>query len=101
MALLISYERVAVHILGNPSTNRVRVATRILDLVISAERPLRWKEIQSHISIQIQSQTADPNLRLLETGKQLCGSLIESTRKDAPGAGPDDVLELVHETARE
>lgn len=98
-----SYERVAVHILENPWEKRFGVARRILNLVISAERPLRWKEIQSRFSIQIQSETANPKSRLLKTGKQYCGSLIESTRKDAPrpqGAGPDDVLELVHETAR-
>ena len=93
----------AVNILENRVEKRFGVARHILNLVICAERPLRWKEIQSHFSIEVQSGTANPKLRLLKPGKQFCGSLIEVSRKGVPspqGPGPDDVLELVHETAR-
>lgn len=93
----------AVHILENRIEKRFGVARRILNLVICAERPLRWKEIQSHFSIDVQSETANPKSRLLKTGKQYCGSLVEISRTGEPrpqGPGPDDVLELVHETAR-
>ncbi len=98
-----SYERVVVHILESQYEKRFGLARRILNLVISAERPLRWKEIQSHFSIDVQSETANPKSRLLKPGKKYCGSLIEISRKDERGpgdSGPDDVLELVHETAR-
>jgi hypothetical protein len=95
---------VAIHILENRLEKRFGVARRILNLVICAERPLRWREIQSHFSIDVQSGTANPKLRLLKSGKQFCGSLIEiNSQKDVPGpqgSGPDDVLELVHDTAR-
>ena len=93
----------AVHILENRLEKRFGIARRILNLVICAERPLGWKEIQSHFSIDVQSETANPKLRLLKPGKQYCGSLIETSRRGAPGpqgSGSDDVLELVHETAR-
>jgi hypothetical protein len=54
---------VAVHILEGPDETQTGIARRILDLVICAERPLLWKEIQSHFCIDIQSETADPDFR--------------------------------------
>jgi hypothetical protein len=94
---------VAIHILESRVEKQFGVARRILNLVICAERPLRWKEIQSYFSIDVQSETANPKSRLLKPGKQYCGSLIDISRKGdsgPQGSGPDDVLELVHETAR-
>jgi hypothetical protein len=91
---------VAVQILEGSDETQTGIARRILDLVICAERPLLWKEIQSHFCIDIQSETADPDFRLLEPCKKYCGSLVEVGRDNTPGSAPDEFVELVHETAR-
>lgn len=98
-----SYERVVVHILEGPDEQRAEVAKRILGLVVCAERPLMWKEIQSRFCIDLESETADPDFRLLEPCKKYCGSLVEVGRNDEHGSDssePDVLVEVVHETAR-
>ncbi|KAM7217735.1 hypothetical protein V8F06_006869 [Rhypophila decipiens] len=100
-----SYERVAIHVLENAYEKRYNVARRILNLVVCAERPLRWREIRSHCSIDIQYKTANPKSRPRKSAKHYCGSLVEICQKDehrsqSVGPEPEDVLELVHETAR-
>ncbi|KAK3902322.1 putative zinc finger protein, partial [Staphylotrichum tortipilum] len=98
-----AYERVAVHILERPDESQSDLARGILNLVICAERPLFWKEIQARFCIDVQSETADLDFRLLEPGKKYFSALIEVGRKDLPGSPasePDDLVELVHETAR-
>ncbi|KAK4146369.1 uncharacterized protein C8A04DRAFT_9869 [Dichotomopilus funicola] len=98
-----AYERVAVHILEGPDESQSDLARRILNLVLCAERPLFWKEIQARFCIDVQSETADLDFRLLEPAKKYCGALIEVGQKDlsgSPGSEPDDLVELVHETAR-
>ncbi|KAK4214473.1 hypothetical protein QBC37DRAFT_387130 [Rhypophila decipiens] len=100
-----SYERVAIHVLENAYEKRYNVARRILNLVICAERLLRWREIRSHFSIDIQSKTANPKSHPRKSAKHYCGSLVEICQKDehrsqSVGPEPEDVLELVHETAR-
>ncbi|KAK3301860.1 uncharacterized protein B0T15DRAFT_325472 [Chaetomium strumarium] len=61
-----------------------------------------WKEIQSHLCIDVQSETADPDFRLLDPCKMYCGSLVKVQRNNGLVclSGSDDVVELVHETAR-
>ncbi|KAH6624506.1 hypothetical protein B0J18DRAFT_456785 [Chaetomium sp. MPI-SDFR-AT-0129] len=98
-----AYERVAVHILEGPDESQSDLARCILNLVLCAERPLFWKEIQARFCIDVQSETADLDFRLLEPAKKYCGALIEVGQKDlsgSPGSEPDDLVELVHETAR-
>ncbi|KAH6632698.1 hypothetical protein F5144DRAFT_574952 [Chaetomium tenue] len=95
-----AYERVVVHILEGEDEDQNGLAREILGLVICAERPLMWKEIQSRFCIDIQSETADPDLRLLDPCKKYCGSLVEVGRNDGRSSGPDDTVNIVHETAR-
>ena len=93
-----SYKRVTVRILEENSQREL--ARQILNLVISAERPLLWKEIQSHFCIKIESANANPEFRLLDPCKKFCGSLVEVGRNGSLGSGPDESVELVQETAR-
>jgi hypothetical protein len=91
---------VVVQILEGQDEEQNRPARQILGLVMCAERPLMWKEIQSHFCIDIQFETADPDFRLLDPCKKFCGSLVEVGRNDGLSSGPDDTVTLVHETAR-
>jgi hypothetical protein len=91
---------VTVRILEERQKGQCELARQILDLVICAERPLLWKEIQSRFCIDVVSATADPDFRLLEPCKTYCGSLVEVGRDRNSGSGPDESVELVHETAR-
>ncbi|KAK3300618.1 uncharacterized protein B0H64DRAFT_315062, partial [Chaetomium fimeti] len=95
-----AYERVVIQILEGQDEQQNKLAREILGLVMCAERPLMWKEIQTRFCIEIQSETADPDFRLLEPCKTYCGSLVEVGRYDGLSSGPDDLVNLVHETAR-
>ncbi|KAM7210934.1 Ankyrin repeat-containing domain protein [Rhypophila decipiens] len=95
-----AYERVVICILENPIGEEREAAKRILGLVLSAERPLMWKEIQSHFCIDIDDETADPDFRLQGFCKDFCGSLVEVEHNIKSLSGADSIVHLVHETAR-
>jgi hypothetical protein len=92
---------VAVRAFENPIEAERLAAKAILGLVVCAERSLMWKEIQSRFCIDINTDTADPDLQLLNKCKHLCGSLVEIERSLIAESESDDVVELVHHTARE
>ncbi|KAK5631888.1 hypothetical protein RRF57_007602 [Xylaria bambusicola] len=96
----IRYERVAVRVFENPIEPERLAAKTILGLVICAERSLMWKEIQSRFCIDVNTETADADHQLLHSCKQLCGSLVEVERSQTAESKYDDVVELVHHTAR-
>ena len=96
----ISYERVAVRVFENPIEPEGLAAKTILGLIVCAERSLMWKEIQSRFCIDIDTETANVNRQLLDTCKHLCGSLVEIERNQITESESDDVVELVHHTAR-
>lgn len=89
-----------MHVLDNQKEAERDAAKRILSLVISAERPFMWKEIQSCFCIEIEAEIADPDFYLPMTCKQLCGSLVEVEQNANSTAGSDDIVDLVHDTAR-
>ncbi|KAI5461405.1 hypothetical protein BGZ63DRAFT_508560, partial [Mariannaea sp. PMI_226] len=95
-----AYKRVVVRVLENPSEPQRLAAKSILSLLICAERSLMWKEIQSRFCIDVDTETADTDRQLLDTCKDLCGSLVEIERNQVTESKPDDVVELVHHTAR-
>ncbi|RTE70730.1 hypothetical protein BHE90_014874 [Fusarium euwallaceae] len=108
-----AYERVVVGVFENPIEPERLTAKAILGLVICAERSLMWKEIQGRFFIDTDTGTADADRRLQDSCKHLCGSLVEVERSqmakpvpdDAVSSqiaelGPDDVVDLVHHTAR-
>ncbi len=88
------------HILESPDDGERDAAEQILRLVISAARPLMWKEIQSRFCIDLDQETADPDEALLSSCKQLCGSLLDVEKGVYSILGSDDAINLVHETAR-
>lgn len=66
---------------------------QVFGWVVYARRPLRWREVQGAISIDLDQQHVNYDRKLLESPKALFASLIEIR--------PDGTVELVHATARE
>ncbi|KAH8592598.1 hypothetical protein B0O99DRAFT_716361, partial [Bisporella sp. PMI_857] len=95
-----AYERVVVRVFENPIEPERLAAKIILGLIISAERSLMWKEIQSRFCINVDTETADADRQLSDSCKYLCGSLVEVERSQIAESEPDNVIELVHHTAR-
>ncbi|KAH8684930.1 hypothetical protein BGZ61DRAFT_548682 [Ilyonectria robusta] len=95
-----AYERVVVRAFENPNEPQRLAAKKILGLIICAERSLMWKEIQSTFCIDIDTETADVDRQLSDSCKHLCGSLVEFERSHIAELESDDVVELVHHTAR-
>jgi hypothetical protein len=91
---------VVVHVLENPNDSERDASQQILGRVMCAERPLMWKELQSWFCIEVDNETADTDFRLTMSCKVLCGSLIEVEPNTRSIASSDDIINLVHETAR-
>lgn len=105
MALLIHcsrYERVAVRVFENSSPDERDDATKILGWITCAGRLLRWREIQSLFCIDPVTGNIDyEGSKLVVTCKHLCGSLVDVHQANIEKAGPEDIIRIVHETARE
>lgn len=77
-------------------------AKKIMGWVICARRLLRWREIQSLFCIDPTNGDVDyEERRLRVTCKELCGSLVDIHHATSTTTGPEDVIKIVHETARE
>jgi uncharacterized metal-binding protein len=96
----IRYERVVVRVFENPIEPERLAAKTILGLIICADRSLMWKEIQSRFCIDIDTEAADADRQLSDSCKYLCGSLVEVERSQIAELEADDIVELVHHTAR-
>ncbi|KAI0857460.1 WD40 repeat-like protein [Xylaria cubensis] len=97
-----AYERVAVRIFGMSSMAEREDAKKIMGWVICARRLLRWREIQSLFCIDPVNGDVDyEERRLRVTCKELCGSLVDIHHVSNDRASPEDVVKIVHETARE
>ena len=94
------YERVVVRVLENPNQGEREAASRILGHVICSPRPLLWKEIQAFFCIDVDAEMADPEFQLLEAAKYYCGSLIETTQAQGSLLSSENIVDIVHETAR-
>ena len=94
------YERVVVRVFENQNTAAREDGIKILEWLVSCKRPLKWREIQALFCIDPETATADFEDRLLiPDAKQLCGSLVDA--KCSNISKLEDVIELVHATARE
>jgi hypothetical protein len=60
---------------------------------VCAQRPLRWREIQGGICIDLDRQHINYDKKLLKSPKQLFSSLVE--------LDPDGHVQLIHKTAHE
>lgn len=79
-----------------------QAASKILGWVTCAARPLRWREIQSIFCIDVESSTVEyEENRLRISCKKLCGSLVDVHQPLHGQPGPDDIVTIVHESARE
>lgn len=82
--------------------NARKSALKILGWVTCAARPLRWREIQSIFCIDVESNTMDyEESRLRVSCKKLCGSLVDVHQVLHGQPGPDDIVTIVHGSARE
>jgi len=91
MLIKCRYERTLCRIQSNPYDNQKAVAWKILSLITCSKRPLKWREIQAAVSINVVDQILDSDQRLPFHIKEICGSLVEIL--------PEDRIEFVHVTA--
>lgn len=70
-----------------------KIVKKVLGWVACAPRPLRWREIQCAISIDLDKESNDEGRRLVEGPRTLFSSFIEIQT--------NDMVDLVHGTARE
>ncbi|TRX94186.1 hypothetical protein FHL15_004954 [Xylaria flabelliformis] len=97
-----AYERVVVRIFEMSSMAEREDAKKIMGWVICARRLLRWREIQSLFCIDpINGDVDYEERRLRVTCKELCGSLVDMHHVSNDRTSPEDVVKIVHETARE
>ncbi|KAK4442832.1 NACHT domain-containing protein [Podospora aff. communis PSN243] len=86
-----AYSRTLDRIRNNPHPNDAAMAHRILSLMICCMRPLRWREIQAAISLNLETRTVESTRRTAVHIAEVCGSLIVQLQGDR--------IEFVHTTA--
>ncbi|GAW21808.1 hypothetical protein ANO14919_113330 [Xylariales sp. No.14919] len=97
-----AYERVAVRIFETSSTAEREDAMKMLSWITCARRLLRWREIQSLFCIDpVEGDVDYEERRLRVTCKEICGSLIDIHHATEGKTGPEDIIKIVHETARD
>jgi hypothetical protein len=97
-----SYERVVKRVLKNPIKPQRLAAEQILGWVVSAERPLRWREIQGRFCIDPEAGTVNIDRKPIKSCKYLCGSLVEMGMTEIMSdPGSEGEVEMVHSSAKE
>ncbi|KAI0897380.1 WD40 repeat-like protein [Annulohypoxylon nitens] len=97
-----AYERMAVRLFDNSENAGREEMLKVLGWIICAPRYLRWREIQSMFCIDLGKGIVNyEDERLRVSCKILCGSFVDVHPATSNGAGPEDILKIVHETARE
>ncbi|KAI0099457.1 WD40 repeat-like protein [Daldinia grandis] len=97
-----AYERVAVRIFEGSSSSQCEDAKKVLGWITCAGRLLRWREIQSSFCITPTKAIVEyEESRLRVTCKELCGSLVDVHSTSNKRGDPEDIIKIVHETARE
>ncbi|KAH7174004.1 uncharacterized protein B0J16DRAFT_365522 [Fusarium flagelliforme] len=96
-----AYERVIVRVLRNPNKAERAVAKDILGMIMSACRPLHWREIQSKFCIDPSKGEADIDRKLVIGCKHICSSLVDVSYLDPSVSSPgEEIIDLVHTTAK-
>ncbi|KAI1076452.1 hypothetical protein F5B20DRAFT_556101 [Whalleya microplaca] len=88
-----AYARIMHRITENRPHDLTLEVRKILSWIACAPRPLRWREIQAAVSLDIENQEVDHERRLLDSPKDLFASIVEIQS--------DETVELIHSTARE
>ncbi|KAH8586783.1 C2H2 domain-containing protein [Bisporella sp. PMI_857] len=88
-----AYERILRRLERSLVSKQWDIVRKLLGWMVCAKRPLRWREIQAAVSIDLNEQTVDFDGRSLRSSvKEYCGSLIQVLSGDR--------VELVHATAK-
>ncbi|CVK91852.1 uncharacterized protein FPRN_09654 [Fusarium proliferatum] len=96
-----AYERVVVRVLKTPKKAERAVAKDILGMIMTACRPLHWREIQSKFCIDPSTGEADIDRKLVVSCKHICSSLVDVGYLDPSVSSPgEEVIDLVHTTAK-
>ncbi|RKK19466.1 hypothetical protein BFJ66_g11558 [Fusarium oxysporum f. sp. cepae] len=96
-----AYERVVVRVLKTPNKAERAVAKDILGMIMSACRPLHWREIQSKFCIDPSKGEADIDRKLVISCKHICSSLVDVSYLDPSVSSPgEEIIDLVHTTAK-
>jgi hypothetical protein len=94
-----SYERIVQRVLESRSDQYFRgghtlhYVRQVLGWIVCARRPLRWREIQGIVCIDLENQHVDYNREIPDSPQGLFASLVELQA--------DGTVDLVHGTARE
>ncbi|KAF4454890.1 zinc finger protein [Fusarium austroafricanum] len=95
-----AYSRVVARVLveGHPTRPH---ALKLLGLLISGQRLLRWREVQAFFCIDpIQGEAHYDNDRLRVSSKELCGSLVDTGRVLGEISMSEETIQIVHPTAQ-
>lgn len=89
-----SYGRIMVHLRKGRSEKNQRKTSRILEIIITARRPLKVHEVQGVLSIRLEDSSIDfAKRRSLTPLGDICGPIVETHA--------DDTISLVHPTAKQ
>ncbi|KAK8867413.1 C2H2 domain-containing protein [Apiospora arundinis] len=86
-----AYSRNLERIRDNPNESERGAAQKLLSMMLCSRRPLRWRELQAAMSIDMAEQVFDKTRMLVTRLEDICGSLVEVL--------PGDRFEFVHVTA--
>ncbi|KAH7161800.1 hypothetical protein EDB81DRAFT_785561 [Dactylonectria macrodidyma] len=95
-----AFDRVFARIIEHSSPAERDDAIKMLGLVVHARRILHWREIQAFFCIDPVNGEVDYNDRLQVTCKELCGSLLDILCAPNSATGSEDLVRIVHESAR-
>jgi hypothetical protein len=89
----LRYNRIIEHILFKAPAPYGTKASMLLSWVSYATRPLKWREIQTAVSIDPEQQSINfDSYQLAVSAKELCGALVEQL--------PNGDISLVHSTVK-
>jgi hypothetical protein len=89
---MLRYYHVLNRILDKEKPAHCSSAHTIIAWLMSAMRPLKWREIQCAISVDLGSNEFDLDQRLVLGPKEICGSLVDHRS--------DDSVQLSHSTVK-
>lgn len=87
------YARIMARMTQGRSETTQKTVKKVLGWVACAPRPLRWREIQCAISIDLDKEANNDGKRLVEEPKSLFSSFIELQA--------NGMVDVVHGTARQ
>ncbi|KAM0218257.1 hypothetical protein ACHAPQ_003956 [Fusarium lateritium] len=95
-----AYTRVVARVLEGPVPRQKRIL-QLLGLIVAAQRPLRWREIQGFFCIDPTLGEIDyENKRLRKSCKDLCGALVDMHQDTNKNSTSEDLVRIVHPTAK-